>query len=91
MFDENRSSIGQRVHVLGNSSSGKSTVGLRLSRAPGVPFVELDALNWEPGCLTSTARYKREDDIPLGRLRGSPPGPGGVASHVLTVCRGLRP
>jgi len=49
-----------------------------------VPFVELDALNWEPGCLTSTARYKREDDIPLGRLlRGSPPGPGGVASHVL--------
>jgi len=56
-----------------------------------VPFVELDALNWEPGCLTSTARYKREDDIPLGRLRGSPPGPGGVASHVLTVCRGLRP
>ena len=68
MFDENRSSIGQRVHVLGNSSSGKSTVGLRLSRARGVPFVELDALNWEPGCLTSTARYKREDDIPLGRL-----------------------
>lgn len=33
-----------------------------------MPFVELDALNWEPGCLTSTARYKREDDIPLGRL-----------------------
>lgn len=44
-----RSAIGQRVHVLGNSSSGKSTLGLRLSRALGVPFVELDALNWEPG------------------------------------------
>lgn len=43
-----RSAIGQRVHVLGNSSSGKSTLGLRLSRV-GVPFVELDALNWEPG------------------------------------------
>jgi adenylate kinase family enzyme len=49
MFDENRSSIGQRVQVLGNSCSGKSTVGLRLSKALGVPLVELDALNWEPG------------------------------------------
>ena len=78
MFDENRSSIGQRVHVLGNSSSGKSTVGLRLSRAPGVPFVELDALNWEPGCLTSTARYKREDDIP-GPWRGCLPRPNGLS------------
>ncbi len=47
--NDKRSSIGQRIHVLGNSSSGKSTVGLRLSRALGVPFVELDALNWEPG------------------------------------------
>jgi adenylate kinase family enzyme len=44
-----RSAIGQRIHVLGNSSSGKSTLGRRLSRALGVPFVELDALNWEPG------------------------------------------
>ena len=91
MFDENRSSIGQRVHVLGNSSSGKSTVGLRLSRAPGVPFVELDALNWEPGCLTSTARYKREDDIPLAVFEGAFRVSGGAASRVLTVCRGLRP
>ncbi len=49
MSNDERSSIGQRIHVLGNSSSGKSTVGLRLSRALGVPFVELDALNWEPG------------------------------------------
>jgi hypothetical protein len=71
MFDENRSPIGQHVHVLGNSSSGKSTVGLRLSRALGVPFVELDALNWKPGCLTSTARYTREDDIPLAVFEGA--------------------
>ena len=49
MTPESRNSIGQRIHVLGNSSSGKSTVGLRLSRALGVSFVELDALNWEPG------------------------------------------
>ena len=39
----------RRIHVVGNSCSGKSTLGLRLSRALDVPFVELDALNWEPG------------------------------------------
>ena len=80
MCDENRSSIGQRVHVLGNSSSGKSTVGLRLSRALGVPFVELDALNGEPGCLTSrpgtsarTTSPWPSSREPSGFLEGLPP------------------
>lgn len=43
------SPIGRRIHVIGNSGSGKSTLGARLASALGVPFVELDALNWEPG------------------------------------------
>lgn len=43
------SPIGCRVHVIGNSCSGKSTVAARLARTLGVPLVELDALNWEPG------------------------------------------
>jgi adenylate kinase family enzyme len=34
--------------VIGNTSSGKSTLGDRLARVLRVPFVELDALNWEP-------------------------------------------
>lgn len=42
------SAIGNRIHVLGNSSSGKSTLGRRLSEGLGLPLVELDALNWEP-------------------------------------------
>ena len=41
--------IGRRIHVIGNSCSGKSTLGARLATALSVPFVELDALNWEPG------------------------------------------
>ena len=41
-------SIGKRIHVTGNSSSGKSTLGCQLADALGVPFVELDALNWQP-------------------------------------------
>jgi adenylate kinase family enzyme len=43
------SPIGHRIHVLGNTSTGKSTLGARLARALDVPFVELDALNWKPG------------------------------------------
>lgn len=41
--------IGQRIHIIGNSCSGKSTLGIRLAQTLDVPFVELDALNWEPG------------------------------------------
>ena len=41
--------IGRRIHVMGNSCSGKSTFGERLASALQVPFVELDALNWQPG------------------------------------------
>ena len=42
------SPIGRRIHVIGNSCSGKSTLGARLARSLDVPLVELDALNWEP-------------------------------------------
>lgn len=42
-------SVGRRIHVIGNSCAGKSTLGQRLARALDVPFVELDALNWQPG------------------------------------------
>lgn len=41
--------IGRRIHVMGNSCSGKSVFGERLASALQVPFVELDALNWQPG------------------------------------------
>jgi len=37
----------RRVSVVGGSCSGKTTFGRRLAQILGVPFVELDALNWE--------------------------------------------
>ena len=43
------SPLGQRVHVIGNSCAGKSTLAMRLASRLDVPFVELDALNWQPG------------------------------------------
>lgn len=39
----------QRVWVVGNSGSGKTTVGRALSRRLGVPHLELDAVNHQPG------------------------------------------
>ncbi|CAN5756324.1 AAA family ATPase [soil metagenome] len=41
--------IGKRVIVIGSSGSGKSTLGEELAARMGVPFIELDALHWEPG------------------------------------------
>jgi adenylate kinase family enzyme len=41
--------LGRRIHVMGNSASGKSSLGAALAERLAVPFVELDALNWLPG------------------------------------------
>jgi adenylate kinase family enzyme len=38
-----------RVVVVGTSGSGKTTMAKALSRALGLPHVELDAINWQPG------------------------------------------
>jgi adenylate kinase family enzyme len=40
--------VGQRSLVWGNSCSGKSTLASQIARSRGLPFVELDALNWQP-------------------------------------------
>lgn len=40
--------IGQRIQVIGMSSSGKSTLAAKLSEQWALPLVELDALNWQP-------------------------------------------
>ena len=44
----------RRIVVLGASGSGKSVLAERLARALEVPFVELDALFWEPGWVESS-------------------------------------
>ena len=46
---EPASPIGRRIHVLGNTGSGKTTLAARLAHVLDAAFVELDALNWEPG------------------------------------------
>jgi adenylate kinase family enzyme len=39
----------RRVHVVGTSGSGKTTVAASAARRLGVPHVELDAIHWLPG------------------------------------------
>ncbi len=41
--------LGTRIHVIGNSCSGKSTLAAELGAALDLSVVELDALNWLPG------------------------------------------
>lgn len=40
--------LGQRILITGISCAGKSTLGAHLAAFLDIPFVELDALNWEP-------------------------------------------
>jgi len=49
---EAHSTVGTRIHVIGNSASGKSTLAARLADVLDAAFVELDALNWQPGWVS---------------------------------------
>ena len=41
--------VGTRIIVTGSSNAGKSTFAERLAARLDVPYIELDALYWEPG------------------------------------------
>ena len=53
---EFNSPVGTRIHVIGNSASGKSTLAARLASALDAPLVELDAINWRPGWVGLAVR-----------------------------------
>lgn len=53
----------RRIHIIGNSGSGKSMLAARLAKLIAAPMVELDALNWAPGWVglneTDPAGFER--------------------------------
>jgi adenylate kinase family enzyme len=48
-----RFALGRRVVIVGDSCSGKSTLGEDLAERLVCPFIELDALYWKPGWTPS--------------------------------------
>ncbi|TVQ27683.1 MAG: hypothetical protein EA383_02055 [Spirochaetaceae bacterium] len=40
--------LGTRIHIYGNSCSGKSTLAEKLAHAYGLRCVDLDRINWQP-------------------------------------------
>ena len=64
--------IGQRLHVVGTTCSGKSTLAARLADALQVSVVELDALNCQPGWVAPTETDPEAFEARL-KLPGSPP------------------
>ncbi len=58
----------RKVSVVGNSGSGKTTTGRALAQVLGVPFIEIDALYWQPGWtpLPMEELRQRLDDLTAG-------------------------
>ncbi|KAI0769421.1 hypothetical protein BD413DRAFT_613956 [Trametes elegans] len=55
-----------RVHIVGNSGVGKSTLGRELSEMLGVPYISLDRIFWGPGWAqtpTDAFRVKVRDAL----------------------------
>lgn len=67
----------RRIHVTGNSSSGKSTFAAALAEAIGGEFVELDALNWLPDWVGLNAT---DPERLIGRFADATSGDAWVAA-----------
>jgi adenylate kinase family enzyme len=49
--------VGKRIIVTGSSNAGKSTLAGRLAARLDVPYIDLDALYWEPGWVEAEPSF----------------------------------
>jgi adenylate kinase family enzyme len=73
------SSIGRRIVVIGNTNAGKSTLAGQLAERLAIPFVELDALFWQPNWVES------EDDVFRARVAEATAGDAWVVAGNYTA------
>ncbi|HYP02477.1 MAG TPA: hypothetical protein VER76_19960 [Pyrinomonadaceae bacterium] len=58
----------RKVALLGNAGGGKSTLGVRLSKARGIPLYPVDQLQWKPGgAPVPDEEFERRHDEILAR------------------------
>lgn len=70
-------SIGQRIHVTGNTCAGKTTLGEHLATRLSVPHVDLDAINWQPDWV---ALVDTDPELFQQRINEATAGDGWVVS-----------
>lgn len=73
----------RRINVVGTSSVGKSTLAASIAALLQVPYVELDALHWEPNWTGAPQEVLRE------RLRTAIAGDGWVVDGNYAMVRDL--
>lgn len=71
----------ERIVVVGTSGAGKTTLARRLAKLHDVPFVELDALYWDPGWTEVSNETMR------ARVEAAVSGDGWVADGNYVIVR----
>ena len=57
-----------RVTVVGNAGGGKSTMARQLSASLGLPYYEIDRIQWQPGWIaTPQDEFDRQHDALLAQ------------------------
>ena len=75
--------VPRRINVVGTSAVGKSTLATRLAAQLQVPYIELDALHWEPNWTEAPSEVLR------GRVQEAIAGDGWVVDGNYAKVRDL--
>ena len=66
-----RTSLGQRILIVGSTNSGKTTLAIKLSNELDLPHVELDSLNWQAEWVSL---QQTDPEVFRGKIRAATEG-----------------